>query len=431
MCKTTMCLLLACVFLGAIPTASGELVGWWKLDEGSGTAISDSSGNGLDGTFTGGTPEWIAGQYGQAILFNGADGYVNLGADEAMNLTEEMTAALWLRDDGFTTGWQAIFAKGLGWRFQRNGAERNLEWSFPPSPYMYSNGTVDDGEWHHLAGTYDGQRQALYIDGELDVEQQVPGPGDATNYDVLIGSIDTLRNRVWHGPIDDVRLYSHALVQAEIQAAMNNEAYPYASRGTPVDGAMIEETSATLEWWPGESAVSHTVYFGESFDDVNDGTAAAWPTTDSTLSVGAAGGPCPDGLTAGQTYYWRVDEVDNVQPDSPWKGAVWSFSLPPTTAWDASPADGTEYVLTDQNLTWQRGMGTLFHTLYFGESFDDVNEATTGGEMITDPLYSPDVLDTETTYYWRVDEFTQAGVVRGDLQPRRSRYGDDLLLARR
>jgi hypothetical protein len=416
--KITMSVVVFCASLGVTSPASGELVGWWKLDEGSGTAISDSSDNRLNGTFTGGTPEWIAGKYGNAILFNGANGYVDLGMKSEMDLTEEMTVSVWLRDDGFTVGWQAIFTRGLGWRLQRNATERTLEWTCPPSPFLFGNGTLDDGEWHHVAGTYDSRRQALYIDGALDVEQSVSVAMDPTSYRVMIGSIDTLTDRVWHGPIDDVRLYSHAMTRAEIQAVMRNEPYTLASRGTPKDGSMIDKISATLTWWPGETALSHTVYFGESFEDVNNATTDSWSTTEASLGVGQAGGPYPNGLTPGQTYYWRVDEVDGTNPDSPWKGEVWSFSVRPRTAWGSSPADEERYVPLDQALTWQRGMGSLFHTVYFGATFNEVNDPTTEGTPVSDAdrRYDPAiVLEADTTYYWRVDEFSLSGTVRGEV----------------
>ncbi len=196
------------------PTDPGvqDLVASYALDGN----LQDSSANKIHGTFTGGTPEWVTGQQGQALQFNGIGGYVDLGANEAMNLTEAMTVACWLKDDGFTRGWQAIFTKGLGWRLQRNGTQANLEWTCPPSPYLFSKSTLDDGEWHHVAGTYDSRRQAIYLDGILDAEQAVSVPIGATTYRVLIGSIDTLTDRVWHGPIDDVRLYKRALKAAEI-----------------------------------------------------------------------------------------------------------------------------------------------------------------------------------------------------------------------
>jgi len=216
-------------------SAQADLVGHWKFDEGAGATAYDSSGNGLDGTFTTGTPEWITGWYGGAIQFGGSAGYIDLGPDSAMDLTEEITVTCWLKDDGFTTGWQAVFTKGLGWRLQRNNQERTLEWTCPgltlPTPYLFSQGTVDDGEWHHVAGIYDGQRQALFIDGELDVEMEASGQLDSTPYRVMIGSIDTLTDRVWNGPIDDVRLYSYGMTREEIQAVMRNEPRAPRARG--------------------------------------------------------------------------------------------------------------------------------------------------------------------------------------------------------
>ena len=53
-------------------TSSASLVAWWKLDDGSGTTAMDSSGNGNDGTVEGGA-QWVAGQLGGALQFNGSD----------------------------------------------------------------------------------------------------------------------------------------------------------------------------------------------------------------------------------------------------------------------------------------------------------------------------------------------------------------------
>ena len=103
-----------------------------------------------------------------------------------------------------------------------------------------------------------------------------------------------------------------------------------AGRPTPDDGAVIEPTQVVLKWKSGKFAALHDVYFGESRDEV----AAA--TRDNTkvfvgrqktdlLAAGTAGGPNPTGLVPGKTYYWRVDEVNDADPGSPWKGDVWSF----------------------------------------------------------------------------------------------------------
>jgi len=73
----------------------------------------------------------------------------------------------------------------------------------------------------------------------------------------------------------------------------------------------------------------------DSFDDVADGTGDAFRGNQVTTSfiIGFPGFPFPDGLVPGTTYYWRIDEVDEADPDSPWRGNVCCFSVPPKTAY--------------------------------------------------------------------------------------------------
>jgi len=156
-----------------------------------------------------------------------------------------------------------------------------------------------------------------------------------------------------------------------------------ASRPSPSDGALIEETWVTLKWWPGNFAVSHDVYLGDNFDDVNDATKESELFRGnhvSTLFVaGFPGFAYPDGLVPGSTYYWRIDEVNDADPNSPWKGLVWSFSIPPKTAYHPDPADGAEFIGPDDvTLSWTPGHGAKLHTVFLGDDYDEVNNATVG-----------------------------------------------------
>jgi len=178
---------------------------------------------------------------------------------------------------------------------------------------------------------------------------------------------------------------------------------------TPTDGAAIETPYATLEWMPGDYAVSHDVYFGDNFDDVNEGNVEVFSTTRLFLPAGTAGGPYPDGLTPGTTYYWRVDEVNEDNPDSPWKGDVWSFLIRSKAAWQPSPPDEAQLVRPDQKLVWEKGLGAIYHQVHFGQSFEAINAAPPGtGWPTINPEHDPGELEVETTYYWRVDEFDGA-----------------------
>jgi hypothetical protein len=191
---------------------------------------------------------------------------------------------------------------------------------------------------------------------------------------------------------------------------------PQARRPNPKDGELNMETWANLSWLPGDFAVSHDVYIGDNFDDVNNGAESTFVGNQAGtfIVVGFPGFPIPEGLVPGTTYYWRIDEVNEAEPNSPWKGNVWSFSVPPKTAYFPVPADGTEGVGVDVTLTWTAGYGAKLHTVYFGETFDEVNNAT-GGKSQSTLTYTPSTLKMAKTYYWRVDEFDVAETHKGDV----------------
>jgi len=223
----------------------------------------------------------------------------------------------------------------------------------------------------------------------------------------------------WDGTVDDVRIYDHVLAEAEVLAAMEGGlGYPYALGPDPQDGVLLEATWVNLGWRAGDSAVSHDVYLGDNFDDVNDGAGDTFrgnlDLTTTSLIAGFTGYAFPDGLVPGTTYYWRIDEVNDADPNSPWKGDVWSFSIPPKTAYDPSVSDGAKFVTTDVELSWTAGFGAQLHTVYFGDDGDTVSNATDGAAQ-SDTIYTPGPLETDTTYYWRVDEFAAPLTHTGDV----------------
>jgi hypothetical protein len=96
-------------------------------------------------------------------------------------------------------------------------------------------------------------------------------------------------------------------------------------------------------------------------------------------------------------------------------GVVWSFTVIGATASDPTPTDTALYVATDVVLTWTAGADAFFHNIYFGTSFDDVNDATEGAMSSVDPVYDPGPLQSGATYYWRVDEFDGTTAHKGDV----------------
>jgi hypothetical protein len=98
-----------------------------------------------------------------------------------------------------------------------------------------------------------------------------------------------------------------------------------AYQASPADGAVDMRQSLMLTWTAGQKARQHDVYFGADATAV----AAATPTTAGIYQGRQAADDItfdPGTLEWGKTYYWRVDEINSGEAESPWIGRVWSFT---------------------------------------------------------------------------------------------------------
>ncbi|MBN2316170.1 MAG: LamG domain-containing protein, partial [Sedimentisphaerales bacterium] len=196
------------------------------------------------------------------------------------------------------------------------------------------------------------------------------------------------------------------------------EAPAYAYNPQPADGTILEATWVTLKWTAGAEAVSHDVYMGEDYDAVSEGTGDTFRgnQTANYYVAGFPGFAYPNGLVPGTTYYWRIDEINDDHPDSPWRGDVWSFTVPTLKAHNPEPADGVENVIPDDvTLSWDTGFGAMVHYVYFGDNYDEVNDAVSGGVMQPGTTYSVGQLEMDKQYYWRIDEFNGMNTYKGDV----------------
>jgi hypothetical protein len=210
--------------------------------------------------------------------------------------------------------------------------------------------------------------------------------------------------------IDCVRFYEGDYVPPELGDKS------LAAKPVPADGAIHPDTWINLSWKPGDFAVSHDVYFGENFDDVNAGAESTFQGNQAQtyFVAGFPGFPYPDGFIPGTTYYWRIDEVNDLDPNSPWKGPVWSFTVPPKIAYNPNPPDGAKFENQDVKLSWTAGFGAKLHHVYFGDSFDDVNSAVMGLPQAP-TTYNPGPLELDKFYFWRIDEFDGVATHKGDV----------------
>ncbi|MCU0915411.1 MAG: protein kinase [Planctomycetes bacterium] len=204
--------------------STGDLVGWWPFDEMQGRAAADASGRGHHGVLLGG-PQWQPGRFGGALAFDGRDDYVSIKDAPDLDITGEITVACWVQAVNLEIPWQAIVAKGnQAWRVIRSVNNRSAQFActgihVPNTIWGNVDGqaVIDDGQWHHVAGIYDGARLRLYVDGTLDVSTEATGAVNATRDHVLIGANARDEWRCWRGLIDEVRVYSYALTEDEIR----------------------------------------------------------------------------------------------------------------------------------------------------------------------------------------------------------------------
>ena len=429
---------LGLVWTGPAEAADPGLVGWWKFDEGAGTVAADSSGNGMDGTLVS-DPVWRQdGVHNGCLFFDGAQSHVRVPNQDSLNPgSGSFTFVFWANVETVagtqgSTNWDlAVNKRDSGSVGYYIGADRN-QGNADQTGYRFMLGdtgatrrdtpfvTVPLAEWVFVAAVLDrdSDEHRISVDGGQTWASATPPPGPvAPSMDLGIGFDIGINNYWFHGRIDDVRLYNWALSAKEVQVVMEGgEGFPLARRPDPADGAVLGATWVNLSWMPGSFAVSHDLYFGTGFDDVNDGAEGSFVGNLATASqvVGFAGFPAPDGLVPGATYYWRVDEVNDADPNSPWKGDVWSFTVQPKIAHDPVPDDGAMYVDTDVTLGWTAGFEARLHTVYFGDNPDDVGAAS-GGIPQTDTAYVPGALELGRTYYWRVDEFDAVTTHKGDV----------------
>jgi len=93
---------------------------------------------------------------------------------------------------------------------------------------------------------------------------------------------------------------------------------------SPADGDLDVKQTAILNWSPGVYAASHELYFGTDEEAVKNADTGS-PEYIGTRNLGSESYD-PGKLEWDTIYYWRVDEFNNVNPDSPWAGNLWSFT---------------------------------------------------------------------------------------------------------
>ena len=209
-----------------------SLVAAYSFNEGTGTTVTDLSGNGNTGTIVGAA--WTtAAKYGKALSFNGTTSYVDLGNPASLQFTGSMTWSAWTNATGTPSDDGQIIAKSdnaSGWQLKTSPDTGSQTFGIAvsgtgaPRTQRYSSTVRSLNTWYHVAGVYNASARTLdiYVNGVLNngvLVGTIPSLQVSPNVNVNIGR--RTGGLYFNGIIDEVRIYNRALTQAEIQADMN------------------------------------------------------------------------------------------------------------------------------------------------------------------------------------------------------------------
>jgi hypothetical protein len=242
-----------------VDPGSDGLVAYYALENDA----NDSSGNGLDGTIVG-DPMFVEGAIGMGLQLDGVDDYVDLGNDPLFDLTEQVTLSLWVNtQDIGTTQNNPWLGKGdTSYMIKGHRVGNQIEFFIYDGTWVTAHADVGpefNGEWHHAAGTYDGQQLVIYVDGEVAVTSDHVGGITPNTYDVAIGTNTQASGRFSESIIDEAMIYNRALSAGEIRYLAGNRVNLALNPSFEEDEAILDDPDwySWATWNPAEGAGSN------------------------------------------------------------------------------------------------------------------------------------------------------------------------------
>ncbi|MDD5193538.1 MAG: LamG domain-containing protein [Candidatus Nanoarchaeia archaeon] len=200
-----------------------QIVAYYPFDENA----NDASGNGNNGAVNGAV--LVDGKKIKAYSFNGVNSYIDAGNRESLK-PKKVTISAWIKtsssgNERFIAGFGNLdYTNPRGYWIGINRYGNAMLYIGTNSNYDYITvaNRINDNQWHHIAGTYDGMLAKIYIDGVL------IGSTDSANGDIAytglssfkVGKIDSAIISIspWEGLIDEVKVLNDILTDNEIKA---------------------------------------------------------------------------------------------------------------------------------------------------------------------------------------------------------------------
>jgi hypothetical protein len=226
---------------------NNSLIGWWRFNNESGENSSifmDWSKRGNSGTCFGvNCPSFTSGKFGNALNFDGSDDFVTVPVSSILN-PSNITLEVWFNANlgGLTyqksllqkpyTNHTAPYYQYMLSLTDTAGSPKTADFYLTVNGVMQSvevkNSGYDYGQWHYLAGTFNGSIMTMYLDGNIVGTMSIVGT--ITSYDTVLEfgaypNVATSSSNVFNGKLDEVRIHSRALSPGEIKASYDAGIY--------------------------------------------------------------------------------------------------------------------------------------------------------------------------------------------------------------
>ena len=401
-----------------VSSLSNGLVGYWPLNEGSGTVANDNSGGGNNGALVN-YPTWTTVSTGEALSFDGATNYVELippnngGATAADFSTGDFSACIWANPNSGDNQ-QYLFDKykntsgDIGWRIEVN-AGGSIEFGTLGSTGNNISATLSSsGTFHLICGVRSGTQLQLWLD---DVEATGTDTGGPTNISnsvaaLRIGAIGSVApNSLYQGQAYGARIYNRALSSAEIQSLYSSNQNPELAQAigpviSNITTTNITSTSATIDWSTNESANSQ-INYGLTSAYGNSTSLDSTMTTTHSENVSS--------LQANTQYHFQISSTDgsgnlSTSTDQTFttSAQIVTDTTPPSVPTNLSASAVSSSAI---NISWTASTDNVAVTGY--RIYRNGTQITT----TTSTSYSDTGLTANTSYSYTVSAYDGAGNV--------------------
>jgi hypothetical protein len=269
------------------------LMAEYRFDEctwdGSAGEVVDSSGNNNHGRAMGGATTVADGKLGRAGSFDSnLNQYIEIphSDDLEMNTGNQVTVAGWINQQAPQSGWITILSKS------NESYALQLQNGNMPRFTIYDGGwrsvnadnTIQQNTWYHFAATFDGENVRIYVDGNLQNDQNTAGQIRSSNLPLYLAhnSGAASEDRYFDGMMDEFKIFDKALTSEQVSTLYDNENSGKNCDGTtrvaiicPESGNSFDVVLGALEF-QGDTITGHglTIVIQEDLDtqDLNQGS---------------------------------------------------------------------------------------------------------------------------------------------------------------